>query len=160
MFGLPVTVIDSFAAGKGRLEARVAGTFQVAGGSGADFDKGELQRYLSELPVHPDAILNNGALRWRQIDPQTVEVTGQSSAGPASVSFSFDDAGDIVGMIAAERPMSVDGGTIPTVWQGSYSDYRKIGGYRIPMHGEVGWQLADGLFTYWRGDIVAYDAGH
>ena len=159
MSGIPVTVIDSFVGGRGRLEARLVGTLQVAGGSGPDFDRGELQRYLSELPVHPDAILGNSALQWRQLDASTVEVTGQSQGGPASVEFTFDAAGDIVAMRAADRPMAVDGTTVPTEWRGTYSDYREIGGYRIPLHGEVGWQLADGLFTYWRGDIVAYDAG-
>jgi len=158
MSGLPVTVIDSLLAGHGRLEARLFGAIVVAGGKGPDFDKGELQRYLSELPVHPDAILNNGALSWRQLDPATVEVSARSATGPASVNFSFDAAGDIVAMVAADRPMSQDGTTIPTPWKGSFSDYRELGGYRIPTHGEVGWQLADGLFTYWRGDIVAYAA--
>lgn len=158
MAGLPVTVIDSIIDGRGRLEARLADTMMVAGGRGVDFDKGELQRYLSELPVHPDAILNNGTLSWRHIDASTVEVTASSATGTASASFSFDAAGDIVGMVAADRPMSVAAGTVPTPWIGSYSDYREIGGYRIPAHGEVSWQLADGLFTYWRGDIVAYEA--
>jgi hypothetical protein len=105
--------------------------------------------------VHPDAILNNGSLQWRQIDDSTVEVSARSSTGTASARFIFDAAGDIVAMVA-DRPMSADGTTVPTEWRGSYSDYREIGGYRIPMHGEVGWQLADGLFTYWRGDVVAY----
>ena len=158
MSGLPVTVIDSFANGSGRLEARLAGTFTVAGGSGRDFDKGELQRYLSELPVHPDAILNNGALSWRQLDPTTVEVSARSATGSASATFSFDQAGDIVGLVATDRPMSQGAGTVPTPWIGSFSDYRQMGGYRIPAHGEVGWLLDDGLFTYWRGDIIAYEA--
>lgn len=157
MAGLPVTVIDSVTGGRGRLEARLLGTITVAGGSGADFDKGELQRYLSELPVHPNAILNNAALSWRQIDATTVEVTARSATGPASATFSFDAAGDITGMVADDRPMSVGTGTVPTAWIGSYSDYREMGGYRIPAHGEVGWQLEDGIFTYWRGDIVAYE---
>ncbi len=157
MFGLPVTVVDSFVGGTGRLEARVIGLIKVAGGSGPDFDKGELQRYLSELPVHPDAILNNDSLQWRQIDERTVHVTAQSSTGAASATFTFDAAGDIVGMLASDRPMSVAGGTVPTRWRGSYSNYRTMGRYRIPTHGEVGWELPDGLFTYWRGDIVLYD---
>ena len=157
MFGIPVTVIDSFVAGRGRLEARLLGTLKVAGGSGPDFDKGELQRYLSELPVHPDAILNNGALHWEQLDGRTVEVTAESGTGRASVMFMFDADGDIVGMLAPDRPMSVDVGTVPTKWRGSYAEYRHVGAYRIPTHGEVGWEFPDGLFTYWRGDIVAYD---
>jgi hypothetical protein len=88
MFGLPVTVVDSFVAGDGFLQARIAGTLPVATGTGPAFDKGELQRYLSELPVHPDAILNNGQLSWRQLSENTVEATGSSNSGTASVQCS------------------------------------------------------------------------
>ncbi len=81
MFGLPVAVVDSFVGGSGLLEARLLGTVAVAKGVGAAFDRGELQRYLSELPLHPDAILNNDALTWRQVDERTVEVSGSTAGG-------------------------------------------------------------------------------
>jgi hypothetical protein len=158
MLGLPVTVVDSFVSGTGLLEARVAGTIVVASGSGGAFDKGELQRYLSELPVYPDAILNNGALTWRQLDDTTVEVAANSREGPATARFSFDANGDIVGIVADDRPMTVGDAIVPTTWRGSYSRYGQIGSYRIPLYGEVGWELPDGLFTYWRGEVTSYEA--
>lgn len=158
MNGVPVTVLDAFVAGRGELSARVLGALQVAGGTGADYDKGELMRYLAELPFYPDAILGNAAIAWRQLDERTVEATAQSRAGPATVRFTFDAAGDIVEMRADDRPMSTEGGrTVPTPWQGSFSNYAQLGRYRIPTHGEVGWALPDGFFTYWRGTITAYE---
>jgi len=158
MFGVPVTVVDSFVNGAGFLEARLAGAFRAAGGSGPAFDKGELQRYLSELPVHPDAILNNTTLSWRQVSDDIVEVSGPSNAGSASVKFFFDEAGDIVGLEAADRPMSVGKITVPTPWKGTFSRYKQFGRYRIPSHGEVGWVLPEGLSTYWRGEVTTYEA--
>lgn len=157
MFGLPVSVIDSVVDGVGLLEARLGGVLPVAKGIGADFDKGELQRYLSELPVHPDAILNNTQLRWRQIDDDEVEVTATSRTGPASVRLFFDPSGDIVGLEAADRPMTVGSTTVPTLWKGSFSRYRQFGRYRIPSYGEVSWMLPDGPFTYWKGEVIAYE---
>lgn len=158
MLGLPVVVVDSYVDGEGYLEARLAGAIKVAGGAGPDFDKGELQRYLSELPALPDAILNNAGLAWRVLDAMTVEVTAHSASGAASVRFGFDAAGDIVAIEADDRPMAVDGTTRPTRWIGSFSDYRQFGRYRVPAHSEVGWMLPDGLFTYWRGEITSYEA--
>ena len=158
IMGLPVTVVDSYVSGEGVLEARIAGAFKVAGGSGPDYDRGELMRYLSELPVYPDAILNAEGLTWRQLDKRTVEVSGRSRSGAAAVRFLFDEGGDIVAMQADERPMTVDGKTVPTPWRGTYSNYRRFGSYRIPAHGEVGWVLPDGLFTYWKGELTAYEA--
>ncbi len=155
---LPVSVLDAYVDGRGELSARLLGSIQVAGGEGPDYDKGELMRYLSELPVYPDAILNNTALRWRVVDPRTIEVTADSRSGPASLRFYFDANGDIVRMEADDRPMGIDGGaTVPTTWHGLYRDFRQFGRYRIPAYGEVGWVLADGLFTYWRGTVVAYE---
>ena len=153
MFGIPVSVVDSIVGSKGLLEARLLGTVTVAKGEGGDFDKGELQRYLSELPLHPDAILNNAGLAWRQIDDETVEVAD----GTASVRFTFDSGGDITGMRADDRPMTVGSRTVPTPWVGTYSEYRSFGPYRIPSFGEVGWALPEGTFSYWKGTVTNYE---
>ncbi len=157
MRGLPIKVFDAYVDGRGELSARILGAFQVAGGTGADYDKGELMRYLSELPVYPDAILNARGLVWRQLDERTIEVSAASLGGMASVRFTFDAGGDIVRLETDDRPMGrEDGTTVPTPWHGIYSDYRQFGSYRIPAYGEVGWVLPDGLFTYWSGSLVAY----
>ena len=157
MNGVPFTVLDAYVAGAGEFSVRLLGTFPVGGGVGPDYDKGELMRYLSELPIYPDAILNNRDLSWRQIDAVTVEVSATSRSGHASVRFTFDAAGDIVAIIADDRPMTAaDGSTRPTVWQGSYGQYRQFGRYRLPSYGEVGWVLPEGLFTYWHGTLTGY----
>ncbi len=157
MAGLPVGVFDSYVDGRGELSARVLGTFRVAGGTGPEYDKGELMRYLSELPVYPDAILNARGLTWRQLDDRTVEVSADSLGGKASIRFIFDTGGDIVRMEADDRPMVRENGrTVPTPWHGTYGDYRPFGTYRVPAFGEVGWVLPDGLFTYWSGSLMTY----
>jgi hypothetical protein len=160
MSGLPVTVLDAYVAGSGEFSVRPLGSVAVGGGVGPDYDKGELMRYLSELPIYPDAILNNMELAWRIIDALTVEVSALSGSGPASVRFTFDRTGDIVGLEADDRPMTgADGISHPTPWKGLYGRYQQFGGYRLPSYGEVGWVLPDGLFTYWRGTLVIYEVG-
>jgi len=45
-------------------------------------------------------------------------------------------------------------------WIGRFWDYEVRDGMRIPLSGEVAWQLPDGsLLPYWRGRImnIAYD---
>jgi len=154
----PVAVLDAYVQEKGILAVRLFGALPVSGGTGPDFDKGEMMRYLSELPVYPDAILNNASLEWRELDENTVEVTGTGVSGSATVRFYFDEAGDIVRMEADDRPMTIEGGgTKPTPWHGFYGNYQNVGRYRIPTYGEVGWLLPDGLFTYWHGTVVSYE---
>lgn len=156
MYGVPVVVVDAFVAGRGTFEARLAATLKVAGGEGPDYDRGELLRWLSELPIYPDAILNSTQLVWQQLDARTVSVTAPSRNGPATLRFSFDEHGDIVAMVADDRPMDRGGVAVPAVWRGRYGQYRQFGAYRIPSWGEVGWELPDGLFTYWQGELTSY----
>ena len=68
------------------------GAFQVASGSSADYDKGELMRYLSELPVYPDAILN---LRGGVAADRRQDHVGDSPIcnGRRECRFIFDEAG-------------------------------------------------------------------
>jgi hypothetical protein len=91
------------------------------------------------------------------LDERTVEVGAQSRSGDASVRFIFNTDGDIVRMEADDRPMTVNGGTVPTRWIGSYAAYRQFGRYRIPAHGEVGWVVNGSLQIYWKGELVSYE---
>ncbi|WEJ56887.1 DUF6544 family protein [Devosia sp. FJ2-5-3] len=156
MFGLPVRAVDAYTHGRGHFGVQALGAFPIARGRGVDFDKGELMRYLSELPIYPDAILNNSELSWREIRGGRVEVTGRLGTGSATVRFGFDREGNIVSMQADDRPRSVGNGrTVPTRWFGSYGMYETIGAYRIPTYGEVAWMLSEGSFTYWRGTLIS-----
>jgi hypothetical protein len=156
MLVVPVRVVDAHAAGKGWLEVRIAGAIPMAKATGPDSDKGEVMRFLSELAWNPDAILNAGALKWRQIDERTVEVSIETSAGLAAVRQLFDENGDIVGIEADDRPYLVDGMPVPTRWVGRFRDYVIFGAYRLPSSGEVAWELPEGEFVYYRGTITDF----
>ena len=107
--GLPVMGIDAYVAGAGDFEIRLLGALPVATAGDKDAAIAELQRWLSELPIYPDAILNAVGLSWREIDPHHIEVTAESHFGPARVTFAFDDAGDIV-LLDARRSRAVGRG--------------------------------------------------
>ena len=155
---VPVRVVDAHAGGKGWLEVRILGAIPMANATGPDSDKGEMMRFLSELAWNPDAILNAAALKWRQIDERTVEVSIETAGGLATVRHLFDANGDIVGIEADDRPYLVDGKTVPVRWIGRFSDYANYGPYRLPSYGEVAWELPDGEFVYFRGTITKFAA--
>lgn len=156
MMHVPVGVIDAYVDGAGVLNARLLNSISVANSTGIETDRGELLRYLAEIPLTPDTILNNPELAWDQIDESTVSVTAHTKDGPVIVEFSFDDQGDIVEAFAPSRPMSVKGGSVDTPWRGKFFDYRKLGPRRIPTRAEVGWELPDGFYLYFRGTIDSY----
>lgn len=152
---LPATrVIDYFVDGEGALEARVAGLVRVASASGPEATRGEAMRYLSELPWTPHAIACNDTLAWRELGAGKVEVSMETTAGRAALVYTFDAEGDVA-TVAGERPRDEAGEIVP--WEGVFSDYREIGGVRIPARGEVAWVEDGEPFTYFRGEIVALE---
>ena len=148
-------VLDCYVRGEGFLEVSLFGSLRVARAGGPQIAKGELMRYLAELAWAPHAMLHNPHLSWREIDAITVEVSAQSTNGPARVRLTSEN-GEIADIEADDRPRTVDGRTVPTRWCGHFFDYREIGGCRIPTGAVVSWILDGGPFECWRGRITAF----
>jgi hypothetical protein len=150
-------VLDGYAHGRGTLKVRALG-LPVQTQAGRDVDLGEAYRYLAELPWVPQAIAENTELQWRDVDERTVEVSTALGQERATVRIEFDEAGDIVRCFAEARPRDAGGASIGTRWGGELSDYRLLGGIRMPTRGEVAWELPEGRFVYWRGEITSAQA--
>jgi hypothetical protein len=120
-------VEDAFEKGHGRLDAKVWGVLPVAHARGPELDRGEVQRYLAELPWCPMAILHNDELR-----------------------FGEAEHGDVIGTYTTTRERE----GVARPWEGIFADYQTLGGVRIPTRGEVKWHLPEGEHTYFRGRVV------
>ncbi len=156
-FPLAIRVFDGYSDGRGRLEARVLGV-PVMRQTGPDVAAGEALRYLAELPLVPWAMEHNAELEWRELDERSVEVAGCSGGRRLAVTLEFDAAGDIVGAGCDARPRQVGRKSEPTPWGGEFSDYRVLGGMRIPARAEAYWELDEGRFVYWRGTVTSAEA--
>lgn len=154
---LSASILDAFVDGEGLLEVRLLGSLRLARNSGPQVSRGELMRYVAELPWAPHAMLHNPHLRWRELDGGTVEVSSDSIGGSARVRLVFE-GGDVARIEADDRPRAVGRGTVPTGWRGCFFDYHEMGGCRIPARAEVSWLLDEGPFTCWRGNVTAYEA--
>ncbi len=152
-----MSVLDGYAGGEGRLEARLFGVPFIRVG-GPETAEGEAIRYLSELPWVPHAMVANRALEWSDIDARAVEVATKVGSRRVAVRLEFDETGHIVGA-SAERPRTEGRKTLRRPWSGTFSEYAVVGGVRIPTLGEVRWELPDGPFTYWRGTITSLELG-
>ncbi|MCB1487980.1 MAG: hypothetical protein KDJ88_11055 [Bauldia sp.] len=154
-----VRVIDAFVEGEGRLKVRLFGSVPMVTATGPEASYGELFRYLAELAWAPHAILANPALRWRAIDGRTVEVAADTADGQtARVRLIFDTDGDVVAIEADDRPRDEGGKLVPQPWRGTFGDYRDFDGIRIPTRADVTWITDAGPFTYFRGEVVTYQA--
>lgn len=145
--------------GTGGLEGRFLGAlpFLTFAGSAAAA-KGEIMRYLAELPWSPDAILRNRALEWRALDDETLRVAAGAGASRGEIRLLLDQDGLIAAVEADDRPRLENGSAVERPWRGRFWDYREIEGRKIPMRGEAGWLLNEGEMIYWRGTIQHWTA--
>ncbi len=158
-FGL-IGVCDALENGVGRLDVTALGFIpMVRTPHTPALMRGELMRYLAELPWVPDAILNNPALRWREGSTNEIIVASGEGATAAEVTLGLDDAGRVATMFAPDRPRSDVEPTLPTPWRGRFADYRLHQGRWIPFAGEVGWVLDGKEEVYWQGRLNDWATG-
>src|SRR3954451_19403832 len=153
-----VVVRDVLRAGEGRLDVRALGLIPLVKNVGSPaLTRGELMRYLAELPWAPDAILLNTELRWRKGSAGRFIVGAGTGELAAEVSLTLDDQGQITETFAPDRPRVVKSGIIPTPWRGRFFDYRRSGGNLLAFAGEVGWVIDNELVICWQGRIEGWE---
>lgn len=156
-FGL-IRVSDTLADDAGRLAVTALGFIPLArAGPTPALTRGELMRYLGELPLAPGAMLTNRHLRWRSDGPDRLVVGAGDGPLAAEVTFTLDSAGRVATIFAADRPRSPTAPFLPTPWRGEYSDYRQHRGQWLPFTAEVAWEV-DGISeTYWQGRMQSWE---
>ena len=149
-----VRVLDRYREGEGLLVARVWGLIAATRSTGADTDRAEAMRYLAELPWVPQAMESNPELSWRELGDGSVEVSTLVGGMAASVRLLSDDAG-LIRSASGIRPRLAGRTSVDTPFVGTFGDYVELGGIRVPGSAEMTWELPDGPFTYWRGELTS-----
>jgi len=121
--------------------------------------KGELLRYLAELPLAPDAILRNAALDWEVLSATVLRVAATHCGVRAHVDFTLGPDGLVVSTFAPDRPRLEGAVAIERPWIGRFSDYRAHRGRRIPFGAEVAWVIDGAQLTCWRGAVATWEQG-
>ena len=158
--GVNVLVHDAYVAGEGLLHAAVLGLVTVADIRGTpEAAQGELLRFLAEAAWYSTRLLPSQGVRWDAIDDSSARATLTDGQTRVSLEFRFDEDGLINAVRAAARFRTVKGALVATPWQGRFWAYELRDGMRIPLEGEVAWELPEGPRPYWRGRItsIAYE---
>jgi hypothetical protein len=149
-----LTVVDRYRDGEGSLSARVWGLVPVTRSRGPDTDRAQAMRYLAELPWVPHAIGSNHELSWRDLEDGSVEVSTLVGGRAVSVRLPFDETG-LIRSVSGIRPRVGGRTAIDTPFTATFGDYVELGGVRVPGSAEVSWELPEGPFTYWRGEVAS-----
>jgi hypothetical protein len=119
----------------------------------AALTRGEMIRYLAELPLAPDAMLHNHELAWREIDAATIAVTAGSGDTACEVVLGLGPDQRIISAFCADRAASATPPFAPMPWRGTFADYRQQNGRWIPTAAQVGWVIDGKEDIYWKGRI-------
>ena len=153
--GVPVRVHDAYVAGAGILHPAVLGLISLVNFSDTDqLARDELMRFLAEAAWYPTALLPSQGVRWEPVDSRSARARLEDGSLHVSLTFGFGDDGLIAWVRADARGRMVGGHTVPTPWEGRWSNYQLCNGMRVPMSGEVAWLLPGGDKPYWRGTIT------
>nr|WP_155847481.1 DUF6544 family protein [Asticcacaulis sp. AC402] len=145
---------DALQGGEGRFDIMALGFIPIARAAHTPaLVRGELLRYLAELPWAPDAILHNSRLRWRTDGPDTLAVSAGSGETACEVELSLGNDGRIASGFAPDRPRSASAPTLPTPWRGRFSDYRNLNGTWLPFAAEVAWEIGGKEIVYWQARL-------
>ncbi|MGH3426141.1 MAG: DUF6544 family protein, partial [Mycobacteriales bacterium] len=123
--------------------------------SGAETNKGEALRGLSELPWRPYAFRDLPCLTWEAIGGGKLSATFHDGQTEVKATFDVGADGSVLGGVA-DRARIVGKTSVTTRWSGAFAEYKTFGGVWIPTRAEATWQLPEGPFTYWRGRVIEF----
>ena len=140
-----VRVRDAYVAGQGSMQAKILSLVPVVDERGkAGLNAGALQRYLAEAVWFPTALLPGAGVQWSAIDEGRALATLTDSGTTVSLEFRFNDAGDVTSVFTPGRHRAINGKYELTPWEGHFGRYEEREGMRIPVEGDVEWQLRMG----------------
>ena len=151
------TVIDAYEDGHGRLQVKLGGIVPVKKITGQDTDTGEIQRYLASVVFCPPMLLNHPTLEWNALGPFMLRLRERQDPTGATVDLELSEEGRPL-VCRANRPRLVGKQAVLTPWSGTASEFREHEGLRVPTRLEVTWELPEGEFTYFRGEITSCTA--
>lgn len=156
MPGPPALVHDAYIGGEGILHASLFGLVSVADLRGTpEAAHGELLRWFAEAAWYPTALLPSQGVRWAAVDDHSAMATMQDGGTTVTLLFRFN-ADDLIDSMRAEsRGALINGVSVPTPWECSFSHYELRDGMRVPIEGEVAWEFPAGRGPYWRGRITS-----
>ena len=150
-------VTDAYEQGHGYLQLKAAGLIPLRKFTGPEFDRGELQRYLGSIFFCPAMALNHPTLEFAAAAPLILRMRDRADSTGATVDLELSPEGRPLGC-RAERPRMVGKQSIPTPWSGTCLDYREWEGLRVASRMQVFWQLAEGPFCYFDGEVNSLTA--
>jgi hypothetical protein len=156
---VPVTGVDSYLRGRGRMLGKLLGVVTVADGRGGEFDIGELTTYLNDALLLAPSLLLRPGTEWKQLDEATFEVTLTDRGHRVSGRVTIDERGAPVDFVTTDRFADLPGGLRQAEWHTPIRGWSAADGPPRPESVTALWRLPEGDLPYIEGriDDILYD---
>ena len=157
----PLTGQDMYKNGMGNMLIKLAG-FTLSDAKGPEMNASALVTFLSEAILLPGAILS-GYIDWHQVSDDKLEASIRDAGISVKGEFRFNTVGLPVAFETSDRYYSTGGSVYERYpWTAYYLKYKDTNGYTLPSELKAAWQLPQGEYIYFKGQIkqVIYNVEH
>jgi hypothetical protein len=157
MFGLPVRALHLYRGDAATFQVRVAGLATIVDLAGDEISRAETVTVLNDLCALAPGAIPGAGLAWEAVDDRTAAVTFANGRWTVRATLLFNERDELVDFRSDDRPEHADGKLVPRRWSTPLSDYRVIGGMRLPGRGLAVYERPDGPFTYGEFTVRSID---
>jgi hypothetical protein len=150
MKGLPVTGLDSYINGKGRMLMKPLGLLTVVDATGTVMDNSSAAvMLLLNMCIAAPSTLIDDRITWTDISSSSIKVTFQDNECIVSGVLDFNEEGELINFSTEDKYYSPSGGSYKKVrWSTPVKDYSIINGLKLSTYGEATWHFPEGDFCY------------
>ncbi|MFW5777371.1 MAG: DUF6544 family protein [Spirochaetota bacterium] len=130
----PMTGLDSYMYGEGRMQIKLLNLITIADVSGPEMDVSGLATFLNDLIFCPLGYFSV-PVQWRQVGDTQAELSLTNREITVTALLTFDEAGRIVNWETEDRYAEVDGEQLRDRWSTPMDAYDELNGLRIPVSG-------------------------
>lgn len=134
------------------MNIKALSLINITNEGGDKVDQGTLQRYLAEICWFPSAALSP-YIEWEAIDNTSAKATMSYNGVSGSVTFQFNNQGDMTAC-SADRYMGSGKNATLEKWIVTSKSYDLMNGIRMPVKSEVTWKLKSGDYTWYKLEIT------
>jgi hypothetical protein len=156
---VPMTGMDCYLRGRGRMLGKLLGVVTVADGQGDEFDIGELTTYLNDAVLLAPSLLLGSGTEWLEVNESTFDVFLTDRAHRVGGRVTVDERGAPVDFVTTDRFVNLPGGLRRAEWHTPISGWADVDGRPRPEGVRALWRLPEGDLPYIEGriDDVVYD---
>ena len=145
--GTPMSGVDSYVNGKGRMEIKLFNLVSIADVSGPEMDKSALVTFLNDLVFCPTAYFSL-PVEWKQIDTNHASISLSNESITVKATITFGSDGRIVNWESDDRFADVNGEQRRDIWSTPVERYEKIEGLCVPASAHAVHNFDGNAYTY------------